>query len=555
MPSIWQRISESRLTALFVVITLLNCSMQVTLTGRIFYSNYTAGNALKTVYASQNMSYLEYTQYDFDKGVVKMCETNEQILNNTCKVVWPAPIALNLALPRLRSGFLAEPSPDTFAPKGSSLHSQKVISVHVNNGTLAKAGDSGTVHLSEMCLRVLKWPTQVLLQDKRDNLTLIVLQIWIFGLGFAALVNDSVPHLVAACIGYVSVATWSLVQLIDFYNFRTQYDRLIKGVGLPNSVNGNLGRVGACDGQDFLPKYFEQQNISYLLLTGWNFLGLVWFLYFTYRLYQSFRWTTFKRIGASILIERLYRMALMHLLFIQLAVFFLVAGIVLWVDQLFYGSFGSKAHLGGMYKALGIVALGVTIPWVILGSISVQRELRKSMLLFIFLTLLFILYWISQCFSLSWRLTFTHRPFFAAMQVASLVFIVTTFIIGILARIFCFGRGLPQYWHPIEESDSDDLHAAPDVVEGFEPVSFPSLAPLGDEEQGRHTRNASTSSGGSRVRGLRRADSDATLTNPHGGEDDWKSKKNELEPKAVDGPPPSATNAWNAERGDRKSVV
>ncbi|KAG8754554.1 hypothetical protein FRC14_004960 [Serendipita sp. 396] len=345
---------------------------------------------------------------------------------------------------------------------------QITLNLPVVSDNLTKQGQNSTFRATETCLQALRWPLQTILQKQREDLTFIFLQIWIFVLGIAAVTNNSVPHILASCIGHISITIWTAIQLVNVFAFKQNYDTLIKGVNTARL--GLSGQFGACEKQDPIPQYFQHQILGHLLLIGWNTFGFIGFLFFAYKLHRSFAWSTFKRIGASILIERLYRMALTHLLFLQITLYFVVV--------------------------------------------------NSS----------YIPYW----------------PFFAVIETISLIFIAVSLVVGILARIFCFGKGLPQYLRPIDHVDNDDLNAAPDVIEGFEPVNFPSREPLGDEEQGRIARSTSGGSQ-SRARQLHRSDSDATLTDPHASKTEGlKPKKEDLE-DIVEVPLASATRAWNAQ--------
>lgn len=56
------------------------------------------------------------------------------------------------------------------------------------------------------------------------------------------------------------------------------------------------------------------------------------------------------------------------LICIQLSLFFVMAALGLWVDQLFCGVFGPKARLVGLYRTGGIVIIFLIIPWLIMVS-------------------------------------------------------------------------------------------------------------------------------------------------------------------------------------------
>ena len=68
-----------------------------------------------------------------------------------------------------------------------------------------------------------------------------------------------------------------------------------------------------------------------------------------YPLYQLFGWQTFKRIGASITVNRVYKVVLSLSIVIQLALFFVVVSMALWIDQLCNGFIAKHAEARTLY--------------------------------------------------------------------------------------------------------------------------------------------------------------------------------------------------------------
>jgi hypothetical protein len=153
------------------------------------------------------------------------------------------------------------------------------------------------------------------------------------------------------------------------------------------------------------------------------------------------------------------------------------------------GLFGSHATLPELYQAWHIVVLVALIPWLTLGWLSVRREWRRGMLVFNCLSAFFLLSWLGIYFSAyfrrgltdltavlsssSWRLTFMQWRFFSFIQVGAFTSCLLTFALGILCRVFCFGRGLPQFLNsPTDDTVHDDKRA-PGVQWDVENVDFP----------------------------------------------------------------------------------
>jgi hypothetical protein len=73
-----------------------------------------------------------------------------------------------------------------------------------------------------------------------------------------------------------------------------------------------------------------------------------------------FGWQTFKRIGASLTINRVYKFVLTLSITIQLALFFTIATIALWIDQLYHGDIGKLASFKSLYEGVSIATIIVS---------------------------------------------------------------------------------------------------------------------------------------------------------------------------------------------------
>lgn len=82
--------------------------------------------------------------------------------------------------------------------------------------------------------------------------------------------------------------------------------------------------------------------------------------------FQSFGWQTFKRVGASLTISRIYKIVLTLSIVIQLSLFFIVTSIALWLDQLWNGAIGHLAT-SPMFRPLLIMTLIVSIEGIFVG--------------------------------------------------------------------------------------------------------------------------------------------------------------------------------------------
>lgn len=75
---------------------------------------------------------------------------------------------------------------------------------------------------------------------------------------------------------------------------------------------------------------------------------------------QLYGWQTFKRVGASLTINRIYKIVLTLSITIQLSLFFMVVTVSLWIDQLLNSAIGDVATFTVLYKVSSFITLAVS---------------------------------------------------------------------------------------------------------------------------------------------------------------------------------------------------
>lgn len=75
---------------------------------------------------------------------------------------------------------------------------------------------------------------------------------------------------------------------------------------------------------------------------------------------QLFGWQTFKRVGASLAINRVYNAVLALSIAIQLSFFFIVVSGGLWIDQVFNGDIGRLTKSATFFKGMMVIVLLVS---------------------------------------------------------------------------------------------------------------------------------------------------------------------------------------------------
>ncbi|KAG9092016.1 hypothetical protein FS749_016063 [Ceratobasidium sp. UAMH 11750] len=288
----------------------------------------------------------------------------------------------------------------------------------------------GEVELTPGCALALAWPAQVLRDFAREDLAMIGFQVWLLGMSVVAILNESIPHLVAGLFTHALSTGWSAFQMARSSSFRVQYEAAIVR--------------GACSGVDVLPDYFSHRTQDEIPIVVLNGIFLATMIGLSWRMCRVYGWLTFKRIGASRVMNRAYRLVLAFSIHLQLAVYFFVTSSALWVDELMNGPIACFAQHRSLYEGVFITSVLLLLPWLILGWIGVRRENKLMMHAFLVIGLLFVTAWAAMFASDVYRWTFATWPFFAAMTVVSYVVLVATTGLAVVCR-YNFKKGLALF--------------------------------------------------------------------------------------------------------------
>ncbi|QRV96554.1 hypothetical protein RhiJN_24572 [Ceratobasidium sp. AG-Ba] len=329
------------------------------------------------------------------------------------------------------------------------------------NSSLAASGE---VELTPGCALALAWPAQVLRDFEHEDLAMIGFQAWLLVMTIVAILNESVPHMVAGLFTQTLSTGWSAFQMARSSSFRAQYEATIVR--------------GACAGVDVLPDYFSHRTTDEIPIVVLNGIFLVTMIGLSWKICRVYGWQTFKRIGASRVMNRAYQLVLAFSIHLQLAVFFFVTSSALWVDALLTGSIACFAEHRTIYEGIFITSVLLLLPWLILGWIGVRRENKIMMHVFLFISFLYITAWAAMFASDVYRWTFATWPFFAAMTVVSYVVLVATTGLAVVCR-YNFKKG-----HLVAVKSQQILPGAEfsDVLPPADPekVEFPTHRPGGE---------------------------------------------------------------------------
>jgi len=337
----------------------------------------------------------------------------------------------------------------------NDLHSRSVevipdISPDQTSVTLTGLKGNGSVILENSCLWALNWPLSVLNDTIRQDIVFMAFQFWVLGMSIVALLNESIPHIIASLVTHMMATAWAAFQLAHADGFASDFNRVITN--------------GACQGVSLLPDYWHtryQAEVPSLVL---NIIALFVSCFLTSKLVKSFGWQTFKRVGASLTINRIYKLVLTLSITIQLSLFFMVVTVSLWIDQLMNGIIGDLASFQILYRVSSFITLALLIPWLMTGWFAVRRELRVPMLIFLILSILYLGGWSVMFVSTTFRWTFTTWTFFGVMATASSVLTLLSAILGVVCRVN-FGKGLARCLN-------GDASYSPDGYADIEKVAF-----------------------------------------------------------------------------------
>ena len=127
----------------------------------------------------------------------------------------------------------------------------------------------------------------------KQDFVLLGYYIWLFALAFIAIINQSTPHLVAACISSLLAVAWSVYQVLHTREFRQQFDRFIT--------------YGACDDVQLLPNYWKQRSAVEIPSLILNCVFALVLGGLAFRLVGSYRRSTSRLVGGQKDVGHLYK--------------------------------------------------------------------------------------------------------------------------------------------------------------------------------------------------------------------------------------------------------
>ncbi|KAF8961596.1 hypothetical protein BDZ97DRAFT_1190460 [Flammula alnicola] len=307
---------------------------------------------------------------------------------------------------------------------------------------------SGGPLLADNCVFSLRWLDETIHDAQREDVVTFVFQIWLFILALVAILNESIPHLVASLLGHMLGSAWAGYRVKSMEKLKDLYKNQI----VPE----------ACGGTDILGDWWDiriQHAIPIVVVNGVTLLA---FCYVSYKLFNVYANESFSRVGASPKIHRIYKLVLLFSVFLQLSGFFSLASTAMWIDKVCSGDVLQMPKHAKLYLAAFITTLLLEFPWFFLGWTGVRRECKVRFGVFCGISVFLLAISTAMFTSPLYRYVFVTWPLFATMTVTSYVLLIVTTVKSIVCRLN-FGQGLAHYLQ------------VTDALEGldFTPVYFP----------------------------------------------------------------------------------
>jgi uncharacterized membrane protein YeaQ/YmgE (transglycosylase-associated protein family) len=367
------------------------------------------------------------------------------------------------------------PEPTNAAPQGQRRKRSFEVEEIKENGELKSVRVTGLpigpVVATKQCVEAIVWPLQILLQTRAEDVTLLAFQVWTLSMSIVAILNESIPHVIAAFLTHCLGTAWSGFQIWHTAAFRSEFNRLT--------------RDGACNGINFLPGIWGPRDVYGISLLTVNSIALIFFGFLTWKLVQIFGWQTFKRVGASLVVNRVYKLVLLLAIFVQLTFFFIVAIAGLWMYILYNSNLANWSSSTDLFKRVFIPIPIALVPWLFLGWFAPRREQKLAMSCFIFISLGLIGTWCAMFVSGTYRFAFQDWRFFSIISVIAAFLTLVTTTLAVIC-LFNFGKGLLHYLDSQEQlEDEDDCTEKGNDLEKnslTEQVRFPSGRSSGGDQ-------------------------------------------------------------------------
>jgi hypothetical protein len=434
--SAYARITLNRITTAFFVFSFVHCFAQGIIQSFLFsidseYNALLSAITEKAQIPPNYMAFLEGTS----SGHFRLQFCNEipsrRLRRYPCREIFkssPQPDGLRIhgnstVLPGLSNGFTVTSSNDPNSVPDPTFDS--------GPGVTLTSSDGIAIALSHQCTQILVYPAQVMQNLRREDITFVALQFWLFSISFIAILYDSIPHTLAVLFTRVIVTAWAIYAV-----WRTQY--------LESLFHEMIIDSGTACQVDLFPSYFQTRTAYEIPDIILNWTALLISSYLSWHLLKTYNAQSFKCVGAPKHIVRIYKFFMAVMACLQLEVFALSAAMALWVDKLTNSAVGIYSEYTTAYQVLFISSTIVLIPWIAMGWFALRREKKLMMLIFLITAFVLLSCWGVMFYSLVYRWTLEQWPYLACFTFASFILIIASMVLGIVCWLN-FNKGLAEY--------------------------------------------------------------------------------------------------------------
>ncbi|KAI3612725.1 hypothetical protein WG66_014612 [Moniliophthora roreri] len=326
---------------------------------------------------------------------------------------------------------------------------QTLLPLNDTDNKIILRAESGDVPLSKQCTSILVYPQQHMQNSQREDIAFVLLQFWLFGISFMAMVYDSVPHVLAGLGARVLLTAWSAYAL-----WRSKWQELVYG--------GMIETPGTPCSVEMFAGYFKARLNYEIIDLVLNCTALIISCYLSLTLLRLYNVESFNYMGAPKKIVRIQRYFMAVKVCLQLEAFVLLMASGLWVDQLLNSYIKDLTDHFTLYVGIFISFTIVLVPWLITGWYGIRHEHRLATGMFVALGFIFFAASCIMFYSQVYRWTFYAWPNMGCFTTASIILFLASFVLGLLCRLN-FGQGLSQYLHA--EAALASSNFAPEVFE------------------------------------------------------------------------------------------
>jgi hypothetical protein len=447
LKKIHKRICRNRLTAIFFLFAFFHCFAQGIIQSLLFTIDAQYSSLLDDISHAAQINPRNHTDLIHVSGgfTVAMCDYLPHSKGN-CSIIFDSTQALPLNTSDVNQDAQLRGELITFV-----LENRQPFHIFPGQQQVTFNSSEGQFVMSESCTNTLLYPSQHMDNNKREDIAFVLLQFWLFGISFIAMMYDSVPHVLTVFITRILLTAWSIYSLWRTGNQQAVFEQMIETPGTPCSVA-------------MFGSYFSTRILYEIpdLILNCTALGIS--AYLSWTLFQTYNSEAFTCVGAPKAITNMYKYFLALQVCVQLEVFVLSTAAGLWADQLFNTYIHTIAvpEHTRVYEGI-ILCYAILIgPWLLIAWYGIRFEKRVVAIIFIMAGCVFFAASSLMFISPVYRWTYYAWPCISCFITASLVLLPASIVLGLIC-LKNFGKGLSQYLYA--EANLSSSNFASEVFE------------------------------------------------------------------------------------------